>query len=147
MTINKIRMFNRYYTSILGVFDQQTFGLPYSMIELRILGTIGRHDGITANTLIKTLNIKKSYLSRIVSKLEKDGYIIKQKNQHDSRSFNLYLTKDGTQLNDFIEKKSDEQIATLLASLDETDLKKLTTAMATIKNILGPIVPDNLEED
>lgn len=31
-----IRRFNRYYTRILGVFDQKVFNLDYSMIEMRI---------------------------------------------------------------------------------------------------------------
>lgn len=55
-----IRRFNRYYTRILGVFDQKVFNLDYSMIEMRILGEIGRHPSITANELTKWLNIKKA---------------------------------------------------------------------------------------
>ncbi len=59
MDTRDVRRFNRYYTRILGVFDQKVFDLNYSMIEMRILGEIGRHPGITANELTKCLNIKK----------------------------------------------------------------------------------------
>lgn len=79
MDTRDIRSFNRYYTKILGVFDQTVFDLDYSMIEMRILGEIGRHPSITANELTKRLNIKKSYLSRILSKLERNDYIYKKK--------------------------------------------------------------------
>ena len=53
MDTRDVRRFNRYYTRILGVFDQKVFDLNYSMIEMRILGEIGRHPGITANELTK----------------------------------------------------------------------------------------------
>lgn len=79
MDTHDVRRFNRYYTRIMGVFDQTVFDLDYSMIEMRILGEIGRHPSITANMLTKYLNIKKSYLSRKLSKLERDHYVFKEK--------------------------------------------------------------------
>lgn len=78
MDTQEVRKFNRYYTRILGVFDQKVFDLDYSMIEMRILGEIGRHPNVTANDLTKCLNIKKSYLSRKLSKLERNSYIYKE---------------------------------------------------------------------
>lgn len=142
-----MRRFNRYYTRILGVFDQTVFDLDYSMIEMRILGEIGRHPSITANELTKCLNIKKSYLSRKLSKLEKNAYIYKEKNPKDSRSLHLYLTKKGLELNKYVEEQSDRKVLELLEPLDEEKYQELVAAMKTIENILYQVVPNELEEN
>lgn len=142
-----MRRFNRYYTRILGVFDQTVFDLDYSMIEMRILGEIGRHPSITANELTKCLNIKKSYLSRKLSKLEKNDYIYKEKSPDDSRSLHLYLTEKGLELNKYVEEQSDRKVLELLEPLDEANYQELVAAMKTIENILYKVVPNELEEN
>lgn len=140
-----IRRFNRYYTRILGVFDQKVFNLDYSMIEMRILGEIGRHPSITANELTKWLNIKKSYLSRKLSKLERESYIFKEKDSEDSRSLQLYLTDKGKELNSYVEEQSDKKVLALLEPLDQESYQELVAAMNTIEKILYKVVPNDLE--
>jgi DNA-binding MarR family transcriptional regulator len=140
-----VREFNRYYTRILGVFDQKVFDLDYSMIEMRILGEIGRHPNITANQLTKCLNIKKSYLSRKLSKLEREGYISKKKNPNDSRSMQLFLSEKGLELNKYVEEQSDRKVLELLEPLDAADYQELVTAMQTIEKILYQVVPNEQE--
>ncbi|MEO1771652.1 hypothetical protein JZO67_003633 [Enterococcus sp. 665A] len=146
MTIENIRQFNRYYTRILGVFDKKVFNLDYSMIEMRILGEIARNKGTTANHLAKFMRMDRSYLSRIVNKLEKVGYITRQNDPADKRIFRLFLTDKGETLNSFIEEQSDKQILELLHSLDAEEITQLETAMGTIETILNQVVPKEMEE-
>lgn len=146
MDTQEVRKFNRYYTRILGVFDQKVFDLDYSMIEMRILGEIGRHPNVTANDLTKCLNIKKSYLSRKLSKLERNGYIYKEKSSEDSRSMHLFLTEEGTALNRYVEAQSDQKMQELLAPLNNEEQQQLVQAMKTIEKILYQVVPNELEE-
>ncbi|WP_367378719.1 MarR family winged helix-turn-helix transcriptional regulator [Enterococcus gilvus] len=146
MDTQEVRKFNRYYTRILGVFDQKVFDLDYSMIEMRILGEIGRHPNVTANDLTKCLNIKKSYLSRKLSKLERNNYIYKEKSSEDSRSMNLFLTEEGTALNRYVEAQSDQKMQELLAPLNSEEQQQLVQAMKTIEKILYQVVPNELEE-
>lgn len=146
MDTQEVRKFNRYYTRILGVFDQKVFDLDYSMIEMRILGEIGRHPNVTANDLTKCLNIKKSYLSRKLSKLERNNYIYKEKSSEDSRSMHLFLTEEGTALNRYVEAQSDQKMQELLAPLNNEEQQQLVQAMKTIEKILYQVVPNELEE-
>ncbi|AXG40137.1 MarR family transcriptional regulator (plasmid) [Enterococcus gilvus] len=146
MDTQEVRKFNRYYTRILGVFDQKVFDLDYSMIEMRILGEIGRHPNVTANDLTKCLNIKKSYLSRKLSKLERNSYIYKEKSSEDSRSMHLFLTEEGTALNRYVEVQSDQKMQELLAPLNNEEQQQLVQAMKTIEKILYQVVPNELEE-
>lgn len=147
MDTHEVRKFNRYYTRILGVFDQKVFNLDYSMIEMRILGEIGRHPSITANELTKYLNIKKSYLSRKLSKLERDEYIFKEKNSEDSRILHLYLSEKGLELNKYVEEQSDQKVLELLEPLDNEKYQQLVAAMKTIEKILYKVVPNELENE
>ncbi|WP_455318890.1 MarR family winged helix-turn-helix transcriptional regulator [Enterococcus pingfangensis] len=144
--LQAVRRFNRYYTRILGVFDQKVFDLDYSMIEMRILGEIGRHPAITANELTKWVNIKKSYLSRKLSKLEREGYLFKKKNPEDSRSSQLQLTEKGLELNAYVEAQSDQKVLDLLAPLDDENYQQLIKAMMTVEQILAEVVPNELEK-
>lgn len=146
MDTQEVRKFNRYYTRILGVFDQKVFDLEYSMIEMRILGEIGRHPNVTANDLTKCLNIKKSYLSRKLSKLERNSYIYKEKSSEDSRSMHLFLTEEGTAFNRYVEAQSDQKMQELLAPLNNEEQQQLVQAMKTIEKILYQVVPNELEE-
>lgn len=146
MDTQEVRKFNRYYTRILGVFDQKVFDLDYSMIEMRILGEIGRHPNVTANDLTKCLNIKKSYLSRKLSKLERNSYIYKEKSSEDSRSMHLFPTEEGTALNRYVEAQSDQKMQELLAPLNNEEQQQLVQAMKTIEKILYQVVPNELEE-
>ncbi|WP_314575305.1 MarR family transcriptional regulator [Enterococcus gilvus] len=146
MDTQEVRKFNRYYTRILGVFDQKVFDLDYSMIEMRILGEIGRHPNVTANDLTKCLNIKKSYLSRKLSKLERNSYIYKEKSSEDCRSMHLFLTEEGTALNRYVEAQSDQKMQELLAPLNNEEQQQLVQAMKTIEKILYQVVPNELEE-
>lgn len=146
MDTQEVRKFNRYYTRILGVFDQKVFDMDYSMIEMRILREIGRHPNVTANDLTKCLNIKKSYLSRKLSKLERNSYIYKEKSSEDSRSMHLFLTEEGTALNRYVEAQSDQKMQELLAPLNNEEQQQLVQAMKTIEKILYQVVPNELEE-
>lgn len=146
MYIHHIRKFNRYYTRILGVFDKTVFDLDYSMIEMRIIGEIARHDGITAILLTKYLNIKKSYLSHILNKLERAGYIFREKNTADSRIYHLHLTKTGVELNKHIEEQSDKKVYELISSLSNEEIQKLVDSMSTIEKILYKVISNDLEE-
>jgi len=116
------------------------------MLETRILGEIGRHPAITANALTKCLNIKKSYLSRKLSKLERADYIFKKKDPEDSRSLQLYLTEKGLELNKYVEEQSDQKVLELLEPLENDDYQELVAAMRTIEEILYKVVPNELEE-
>lgn len=147
METGEIRKFNRYYTRILGVFDKNVFDLDYSMLEMRIIGEIGRNIGITANELTKCLNINKSYLSRILSKLEKAGYLKRERDAQDSRILHLYLSDQGLELNKYVEAQSDQKVIDLLAPLPEKDIAELKAAMKKIEDILYQVVPNELEED
>lgn len=146
MNTETIRQFNRYYTRVLGVFDQQVFDLDYSMFEMRILGEIARKPGITANWLGAFLNSDKGYVSRTIKKLEKHCLLYREKDQQDSRVSHLYLTDAGEKITRHVEVCSDHQVSELLQGLSPEALSQVEEAMKTIEHILYQVVPEEVEE-
>lgn len=136
MNVKNIRHFNRFYTGVLEVFNNKIFKLNYTLLEMRTLGEIGRESGITANTLSIILSIDKTYLSRILKKLENDGHLERVKDENDGRIYHFFLTSGGQILNEYLEKKCDEQIQNNLKNLSSHDIEKLEQSMKDIENIL-----------
>lgn len=146
MNVESIRQFNRYYARILGIFDQNYLGMAFSVTEVRVLGEIGRNEQLTAQMLSEYLNLDKSYLSRLIRKLETADLIYREKASEDGRKLYLHLTQRGIALNQELDDRANDRIAQQLAALDNTQCERLTRAMGEIREILLPILPDGIEE-
>ncbi|MFD2572827.1 MarR family winged helix-turn-helix transcriptional regulator [Spirosoma soli] len=67
------------------------------MSYLMFLSNI-EEGGTTNNELAKRAGVTKQMMSKIVSLLEKDGYIHTEKNPNDSRSSVIFLNERGKEL-------------------------------------------------
>lgn len=134
--IYDIRQFNRFYTRLLSVFNNQILDIDYSLIEARILFEISERTECIANNLVQELNIDRSYMSRILRKLEREELIEKKSTIMDSRKNFLYLTKKGEELLDKINVQSDEQIKQLFNGLTDSEINEIRISMMIIKEKL-----------
>ena len=137
MDVQKIRIFNRYYARVLGVFDKKYLGVDFSVTEVRIIGEIGRNDSLTAKELAEYLSIDKGYMSRMMQNLEKKGLIERVKSEKDAREKHLRLTEEGKKLNLLLEEKADQRILRQIEGIGGEDFEKLLDAMKTIETIMG----------
>lgn len=64
----------------------------------RAIYFVGRHPGMRVSDLLAILNITKQSLSRVLSTLVTDGYIIQKTGAGDRRQRLLYLTEKGIAL-------------------------------------------------
>ena len=134
--IYDIRQFNRFYTKLLSLFNNQILDTDYSLIEARVLFEISERTECIANNLVKELNIDRSYMSRILRKLEREELIEKKSSIIDSRKNFLYLTKKGEELLDKINIQSDEQINQLFNGLTDSEINEIRISMMIIKEKL-----------
>ena len=63
----------------------------------RAIYFIGRHPGITVSDLLGILNITKQSLSRVLSGLMKEGFVLQKTGATDRRQRLLYLTETGVE--------------------------------------------------
>ncbi|MCR6850249.1 MarR family winged helix-turn-helix transcriptional regulator [Bacillus sp. IBL03825] len=131
-----IRQFNRFYTKVLGLFNNQILDTDYSLTETRILFEISERTECIANNLVQELNIDRSYMSRISRRFEKEGLIEKRNSIKDSRKNFLFLTKKGEELLDIIHIQSDEQINQLFNGLSDSEINEIRISMMIIKEKL-----------
>ena len=134
---NQVRAFNRFFAVKIRVFNRYVFGTSYSLVEGRVIGEIGRQRGCTANQIAETLDMDKSYLSRVVGKLEGEGLLDKTVSETDSRKKHLFLTEKGQTLFDELENLSDVQVEEMLNGLSADQIEVLSQSMRTIQGILG----------
>lgn len=62
-----------------------------------ILMLLWEEDGLSQNEIARRLDKDKSNIARMLSSLEKKGFIKKSMNKEDSRSLNVYLTENGSE--------------------------------------------------
>lgn len=132
----KIRLFNRTYTNVLGLLDHHLLGGEYSLAEIRILFEINHSQGCSASDLIKRLSIDKGYLSRILSKFEKEGMIVKMPSAHDKRIQQLQLTQKGSAYIAEMDNRSNEQILNLTKPLSDESKEKLLKGITVLQRII-----------
>jgi len=132
-----IRSFNRFYTDVIGLLDRHLLDTPYSLAEARVIYEIYHNQGIQASGIMELMHIDKSYLSRLLQKLENEKVITRRRSGTDARSVTISLTQKGLEEFDKLNTSSDEQIKGLIAPLTEDQAKGLIADMQSIKNKLG----------
>ncbi|WP_438864294.1 MarR family winged helix-turn-helix transcriptional regulator [Neptunicella sp.] len=82
---------SRLYKPLLAELD-----LTYPQYLIMML--LWEHDGITITNISKLLHQEKGALSPVIKRLEKQQLITRQRNEHDDRLVNIYLTQAGIAL-------------------------------------------------
>ena len=132
-SVTEIRGFNRFYTNILGLLDQQIIDSGYSLTEARILFEISKTDICTANQLCSILDIERSYMSKIINKFEKKDLIKRRKCGKDNRNIEIQLTEKGMTVFHDLNNRANKQIEDLLEKLNIEDCEKLLNGIRTVK--------------
>jgi DNA-binding MarR family transcriptional regulator len=66
--------------------------------QLHLIMILYNNDGINQETLAEIINIDKATCARAVKKLIDHGFVTRQKNPSDKRSYQLHLTKKAMEL-------------------------------------------------
>jgi DNA-binding MarR family transcriptional regulator/GNAT superfamily N-acetyltransferase len=135
--IAAVRAFTRFYTSKLGVLDQQLLKSPFSLSEARVLYELANSENPAAKQIGADLGLDPGYLSRIVQKFEENGLLTRKALASDRRQYQLGLTAKGRQAFAKLDRSSHNEVADMLAALGGSDRQRLVGAMAAIERLLG----------
>jgi DNA-binding MarR family transcriptional regulator len=111
----------------------------YSFTEARVIMEIGLMEQCIANNLVDKLEIDRSYMSRIINKLSKDGLVMKENSTLDNRTSLIQLTPEGMTLFNQLNEKSDEQIVRLFQGLSQNEIKEIHSSMMFIQKKLDSL--------
>jgi DNA-binding MarR family transcriptional regulator len=145
--IASLRSFNRFYTSIIGLLDNQYLNSEFSLTEVRIMYELFHSpEEITATGLIDLLGLDKGYLSRMLQIFEKKKLIEKKQSATDKRAFYLYLSQTGKDVFTKLSDVSQQQAVDLLSNLTAKESTALIGHMEAIRNILGKSINKSNEK-
>lgn len=134
--VDRFRRFNRFFTRKIGVLEEKLLKSSFSLAEARILFEMAHAERLTATDLCRELGLDAGYLSRILSRFEKQGLAERIRSEQDGRQFWIRLTPKGRETYADLDRRSREQIAGLMNGLDEEEQKQMLLSMHTIESIL-----------
>jgi DNA-binding MarR family transcriptional regulator/GNAT superfamily N-acetyltransferase len=132
-----VREFNRFYTRVIGVLDEGLLDTPYTLTEARVIFELAQGEQVEVVTLRRRLGLDPGYLSRILSRYESDGLIIRSRSTSDARRQVVRLTAAGRSAYKTLDERSARQIEAVLEGLAGEEQRRLLDAMATVRDVLG----------
>lgn len=116
----------------------------YSSLELNnqqqvLLTLIVRHPFSSSTELAKKMNITKSAVSQQLSRLEKEGYIIKRQDIEDKRSFTIELAAKGLQYKEETQEFKHRISKRYHANLSPSELTDILSALQKLRKTLVDI--------
>ncbi|MBC7986550.1 MAG: MarR family transcriptional regulator [Sphingomonadaceae bacterium] len=131
-----IRTFNRFYTRFIGALDVHYMESGLSLAEARALYEIAHRDAPVAADIQTQLGIDAGYLSRILRRFEKKGWISRGRGS-DARRRPIALTPEGEAAFAALDARTRSRIADKIDRLPAPDQRTLATALESIQTLLG----------
>lgn len=135
--VARVRAFNRFYTNLLGVLREGFLQTPYSLTESRVIFELAQRPAAQLTELRRDLDVDAGYMTRILTRLEADGLLIRERSQADGRRQVVRLSEQGHNAFEVLDKRSAHDVGELLSRLPDKDQDRLLAAMATIQNLLA----------
>ena len=102
----------------------------------RIILLLAMKDGQSPGSMAKRLGVKLPTVTKTIARLQEQGFVTKRGSHKDQRKLHVFLTKDGHNIVDLIEKALEETEREVTGVLDEQEQFTLLTLMDRIhKNL------------
>jgi DNA-binding MarR family transcriptional regulator len=107
-------------------------------LHMAVMGVLST-TSVTMTELAKTLMMTKPQLTHVVDRLVKLGIVERQPDAMDRRVIHVALTDNGRKTFKDMRQKVKEKIKNRLASLTSEELNQMSTALETLRNIVGKL--------
>jgi DNA-binding MarR family transcriptional regulator/predicted N-acetyltransferase YhbS len=135
--VTALRQFNRFYTRRIGVLHEGLLDTRFSLAESRLLWELAQGDQTTATELAATLELDPGYLSRLLRGFKQRGLLKTSRSASDARCTRLSISAAGRRAFAPLDRRSQAEVAALLAPLSDAQQRELLAAMACIESLLG----------
>ncbi|MEW1719379.1 helix-turn-helix domain-containing GNAT family N-acetyltransferase [Streptomyces sp. NPDC093109] len=137
MAVQEIRAFNRFYTNLIGALDYgKHLYTPFTLTESRVLYELAHASRTDAADLRAELSLDAGYLSRLLTKFERDGLVGRAPSEQDARRQRITLTRQGREAAALLDERSREAVGSLLDRVEPARRPELARAMRTVRDLL-----------
>lgn len=137
------RGFNRFYTRFIGVLGDTLLESGFSLVEARVLYELASRASSTASEIAGDLGMDPAQLSRVLSRFETAGLLLRKRSRTDGRRVELSLTRSGKAIFRKLNLLSEVQARRTLGPLSEADRERLIASMRTIQTLLSAESPES----
>lgn len=123
----------REVTAALGRGPRQGFSVRPG--QNKVLKTLNKHDSMRQQELLAVLGIRPASLSELLGKLEKDGYITRQRSGRVTNEFVVEITEKGrisALENELSVKERDEALFGKLEPQEKNELARILNKLLAI---------------
>lgn len=135
----RLRAFNRFYTRSVGALNEHLLDCGFSLPESRLLWELAHHDGVSAATLARDLDLDPGYLSRLLRELKERRLVDSERSPEDARQTLLRLSDSGRAAFAPLNERSQQAASALLSRLPEADQQRVMQALQTVEQLLGTV--------
>ena len=126
--MNEVRLFSRSLIIHSTIKNKRT-AQEYDLLSQLVL----HNEGMTPAYLSKAMYLNKTIVSRLVDKLNKDGYVTKKQDEYDKRSYSVFITEYGKEelfkiyelylspINELRLKLGDEEFFNLISCIEKAN--------------------------
>ena len=136
--VARVRAFSRFYTRKAGVLNEMLLDSNFALTEARVMYELNNRSSCSARELASDLDLDPAYVSRLLKKFEKKGYITREASETDRRSQVIRLTDNGQAEADILNERSMALFGDLIKPLAPHEQEELLGAMDTIEALLSP---------
>jgi DNA-binding MarR family transcriptional regulator/N-acetylglutamate synthase-like GNAT family acetyltransferase len=109
----------------------------YTLTEVRVLYEIAHRQRPLASDLVRDLALDAGYLSRILAKFARRGWLKRERSGEDARKAHLHLTTKGKAAFQSLDVRARDEIGALLAPLPREQQVKLQGHLQNVQSLLG----------
>ncbi|MBN2604942.1 MAG: MarR family transcriptional regulator [Bacilli bacterium] len=105
----------------------ERLNITYS--QLMVLRVINQEPGVTAKEILMQMDTDKATLSGVLSRLERDNYIIRKKNEADKRIQNIYVSGGSEKLCEDVSMIEKACINDLIDGIDMEEAERFVNVL------------------
>ncbi|AEF94799.1 regulatory protein MarR [Desulfotomaculum nigrificans CO-1-SRB] len=114
----------------------QTVGCGLTVPQLHLMQELLQNPGITLGDLSARLGLAKSTVSGIVDRLEKQGKVVRRRNENDRRIVHIDLSSQVVELGQNLSLMKTNYPVELLAEMSESEITGLLTGLEKLNRLM-----------
>lgn len=118
-------------------FNNRLMILGVTRVQWIALFYLGKYEGVSQKKLGELMGVKESSVARLIDRLEKKDYVIREKELTDRRITNLKLTKEGKKARENLMPEGEKFSEILTKNITDEQLEIFNYVLKTmVKNAI-----------